>query len=205
MKKRRVIFYIDGLNLYYGLRDAFSRKYLWLDIQKLAESLCDLNEQPIEINYFTCKVSEPADKLRRQSLYIQAIETLPKVKIHYGKYLKNDIICPNCGSKYAKYHEKMSDVNVSVQMILDAYKNRYDIADLISGDSDLVPIISAIKEMFPSKTVKVYFPPRRQSSDLKRVSDYSGPIFEKKFRDCQFPNKMKNTYNFMIERPHFWK
>jgi len=35
----RVTVYIDGFNLYFGLRDQYGRKYLWLDLQALAESL----------------------------------------------------------------------------------------------------------------------------------------------------------------------
>ena len=37
-RMERVAAYIDGFNLYYGMKDAFGRKYLWLDV----EALCQL-------------------------------------------------------------------------------------------------------------------------------------------------------------------
>jgi hypothetical protein len=35
----RVAVYIDGFNLYFGLRAKSDRKYLWLDLQALSVSL----------------------------------------------------------------------------------------------------------------------------------------------------------------------
>lgn len=35
----RVAVYVDGFNLYFGLRERYGRKYLWLDLQVLAASL----------------------------------------------------------------------------------------------------------------------------------------------------------------------
>ena len=34
---QRVVVYIDGYNLYYGLRDAYSGRYKWLDLQSFSE------------------------------------------------------------------------------------------------------------------------------------------------------------------------
>lgn len=36
---QRVICYFDGFNLYYGLKESGLRKFLWLDIETLANSL----------------------------------------------------------------------------------------------------------------------------------------------------------------------
>ena len=38
-RKQRAIVYIDGYNLYYGMRNAFGKKYMWLDLQAFSESL----------------------------------------------------------------------------------------------------------------------------------------------------------------------
>ena len=36
---RRVAVYVDGLNLYYGLREAGFQRYYWLDLWRLAATL----------------------------------------------------------------------------------------------------------------------------------------------------------------------
>lgn len=54
--KCRVISYIDGFNLYFGLRANDWRKYMWLDLTKLSEALL-LNNQALQhTKYFTSRV-----------------------------------------------------------------------------------------------------------------------------------------------------
>ena len=38
-RKQRAIVYIDGYNLYYGMRNAFGNRDMWLDLQAFAASL----------------------------------------------------------------------------------------------------------------------------------------------------------------------
>lgn len=45
----------------------------------------------------------------------------------------------------------MTDVNIATQIIIDAYQNKYDMAMLISGDSDLDPPIKAVHKNFTQK------------------------------------------------------
>ena len=52
----------------------------------------------------------------------------------------------------------MTDVNIATQILIDAYQDNFDMAMLISGDSDLVPPIKAVHELFPKKRVFVTFP-----------------------------------------------
>ena len=39
MKKEKVIVYIDGFNLYFGLKEKKWKKFYWLNLKKLAKSL----------------------------------------------------------------------------------------------------------------------------------------------------------------------
>ena len=45
-------------------------------------------------------------------------------------------------------NEKMTDVNIATHLIIDAFQDRYDMAMLISGDSDLVPPIKAVHSLY---------------------------------------------------------
>jgi hypothetical protein len=39
MDTERIICYIDGFNLYFGLREKGWKKYYWLDLKRLTEKL----------------------------------------------------------------------------------------------------------------------------------------------------------------------
>ncbi len=96
----RVIAYVDGYNLYFGLRDSGWRRFYWLNIQELARHLTKPSQQLLMTKYFTARVSKPQDKQRRQSLYIEALETLQDFRIFYGKYQSKPHICNKCGYVY---------------------------------------------------------------------------------------------------------
>jgi hypothetical protein len=69
----RVVAYIDGFNLYFGLKAAHGRKYLWLDLQALVESLLLPNQELREVQYFTARVRDDPNGERRQAVYLDAL------------------------------------------------------------------------------------------------------------------------------------
>ena len=79
-KNERVVVYIDGFNLYFGMREAGFDHCRWLNLKKLVENLLQPNQQLIEIRYYTSRVSNNPDKQKRQSIYIEALESV-KIKI----------------------------------------------------------------------------------------------------------------------------
>src|SRR5438874_2571959 len=90
----RTNFYIDAFNLYYGC--AKGTPYKWLNL----EALCQLsfpNDQVHRIRYFTARVkARPNDPQQpvRQAVYLRALQTLPRVTIHYGHYLQKPVLMP---------------------------------------------------------------------------------------------------------------
>ena len=69
----RVAAYVDGFNLYYGLKARHGRKYLWLDLQALAESLLRRGQTLEKVVYFTARVRNDPDGEQRQSDYLDAL------------------------------------------------------------------------------------------------------------------------------------
>lgn len=134
---QRVITYVDGFNLYYGLRSKSWRRYYWLNLRELSLRLLKPDQHLVCVKYFTARISYPPDKVDRQNSYIEALETLPDLYIFYGKYQVNPQICPSCGATSYIPGEKMTDVNIAVEMLTDVYQNLFDTAILISADSDL--------------------------------------------------------------------
>ena len=188
-KKERVIVYVDGFNLYFGMLEAGFLNCKWLNINKLANNLLQINQELVEIKYFTSRVSNNPDKQKRQTTYIEALESVG-IKIFYGHYQSDTTECRQCGNIWPTFHEKMTDVNIATQMMIDAFQDRYDMAMLISGDSDLVPPIKAIHELFKNKRVFVAFPPKRHNSSVALVAKGSMMIGRKKLVDSLFDNEV---------------
>ncbi|HLP71815.1 MAG TPA: NYN domain-containing protein [Bacteroidales bacterium] len=202
-KKERVIVYIDGFNLYFGLLEAGFSNCKWLDLRKLVQNLKQSNQEIIEIKYFTSRVSNDPDKQKRQTTYIEALESVG-IKIYFGHYQSDRTECRLCGNIWPVYHEKMTDVNIATQMLLDAYQDRFDVAMLISGDSDLVPPMRAIHEVFSKKRVFVAFPPKRHNSSVALIAKGSLTIGRKKLVDSQFETEVRKKDGFLLRKPKEW-
>ena len=137
----RVIVYVDGFNLYFGIKSRDWQRYYWLNVQLLGQNFLKPNQQLIYTKYFTSRVASMPDdpeKHKRQGVYLEALGTLPDFHIFYGHYLAKEIYCRKCSSSWVTHEEKMTDVNISVELMVDAFQDKFDTAFLISGDSDLV-------------------------------------------------------------------
>ena len=203
----RVVVYIDGFNLYYGMRSKGWRRYYWLDLNRLAERLLRSGQELARVRYFTARVLPDAgsvDKARRQNTYLEALGALPGLAIHYGYYLRKDRRCPNCSVTWQTYEEKMTDVNIAVALLSDAYEDAFDTAIVVSADSDLVRPITTIRERFPEKRVVVVFPPNRASKRLRNVATAAFTIGSGVLRNSQFPMRVVGSGGSEVERPREW-
>jgi len=169
---QRAMAYIDGFSLYFGLREKGWRYYYWLNVKSLCEKFAKPPQRQLEgVKYFTSKIKGNPDKVARQDAFIQALKTVSGLDVLYGKYGTRGYKCQRCSySEGLLPTEKMTDVYIASEMLLDASQNRYDIAYLISGDKDLVPVIRIIKEAFPSRRIVLIPPPMRYCSDLAEVA-----------------------------------
>lgn len=98
----------------------------------------------------------------------------------------------------------MTDVRIAVELMRDAYDDAFDVALLISGDSDLAPAVEAVKAGRPGKRVIVAFPPDRESKKLESVASASFRIGRKKLVDSQLPDEVPKPDGFILRRPAKW-
>ena len=203
--KIRVIAYIDGFNLYHGLKEQGWRWAYWLNLQSLILKYIEINQELVLTKYFTSRVTNAPDKQKRQATFIEALSTLKSFKLYFGKYYYDPVECFNCGRIIDDYHEKMTDVNIATEMLTDAFQNKYDMALILSGDSDLVPPINAIHRLFPGKRIICLFPPRRVSKSLKNVVDGFEYIDDKKISKSLFPDQVIKLDGHILRRPDGWK
>jgi len=201
---QNVITYIDGFNLYFGLKEKGWKRYYWLNLVILSKKLLKPGQALQRVKYFTSRVSLPPDKASRQNEFIEALETLPELMIYYGKYQTNDVRCSKCGHVMLKPSEKMTDVNIAVEMLADAFLDSFDVAILISADSDLTGTIKHIKKMFPQKQVILAFPPSRFSYELQKTADATFIIGRKKLAESVFPDQVNKKDGHVLKRPLRW-
>lgn len=169
---KRVTFYVDGFNFYYGLRTEKRvnkewKKAYWIDLVKLFEHFLGEDQTLEKVIYFTASPLNH-DKSSRQSAFLNANKLIngDKFEVVRGKYLEKKITCPQCKYTITRPEEKKTDVNLSIRMIADCVKDKSDILVLVSGDSDFIPPVEFIQRNYQNKIVKVYFPPTVYSNDL---------------------------------------
>lgn len=170
----RVAVYVDGFNLYFGLKAKHGRKYLWRDLQALSASLLRPGQVLEKVTYFTARVRRDSAGEQRQFHYLEAlVRHCSLVTIVDGRFQEKSCWCRQCQATWTVYEEKETDVNIAVALVEDAVQDRYDTAVIISADSDLCPGIRSVKRLRPSKRIIAAFPPRkalcRASANCRRI------------------------------------
>ena len=203
----RVAVYVDGFNLFYGMRAKSWQRYYWLNLRSFAENLLRPHHCFQVVRYFTARVFHDTDdpgKEARQTAYLEALATLPDLSIHYGYFLPKELKCFNCGCVRQTYEEKMTDVNIAVALLNDAQDDRFDTAMIVSADSDLVGPVQSVLHRYPSKRVIIAFPPKRSSFNLRNVASASFIIGQNKLRNSQLSNEVTRSDGFLLRRPPSW-
>ena len=85
MGASRVIAYIDGFNLYHGLRDARLKNSRWLDIHGMCVSLLKPGERLELVRYFTSWVKDSPAKAARQAVYIDALRASGGIEARHAR------------------------------------------------------------------------------------------------------------------------
>lgn len=205
IEKKKIITYIDGFNLYFGIREKFGRKLIWLNLAALSECLLKPHQYLTSVKYFTSRIVAPPDKVKRQTTFIEALETLPNLEIIYGNYQIDVRTCLKCGFVDQIPHEKKTDVNIAVELITDAIENKYDEAILISADADLVPALVKIKTLCPEKKIIIAFPPGRFSKNMSEIGFPYFKIGRRKLEISQFPEEVVKDNGYILTKPKEWK
>jgi uncharacterized LabA/DUF88 family protein len=205
----RTIVYVDGFNLYYGA--VKGTPYKWLDILKLCQLLLPKN-QIIKIKYFTALVtarpSDP-DQPNRQQMYLRALRTIPGLDIIYGHFLEHEIMMPAVnpppgGSKYVsviKTEEKGSDVNIAAHVVNDGHKGNYQVAVIISNDSDLVEPVKIVRQELKLPVGVLNPIPTHPSHELQKYATFVKPIRKGVLASSQFPIRLKDKAGEFYKPP----
>lgn len=211
------ILYIDGFNLYYGA--VRKTPFRWLDPVRLAGALFPRN-MVVGVKYFSAKVDPgigDPQAPNRQATYWRALRTLPNLEIIEGQFRTRQTFAkvvkpPPEKVQVFKNEEKGSDVNLAAHLLLDGFRNHYQVAIVVSGDSDLITPIRMVREEL-GKPVGVLNPQRlsgpgkpkpRKNAGLKNAASfYKHGISWNQLQNSQLPNTLTDP-NGTIHKPTTW-
>lgn len=215
---KKTIIYIDGYNLYYGLLKNNPRGK-WLDLKSFVASLLRPDHEITAIKFFTARIRPyPYDiaAVERQKIYLQALSSIDKIQVCEGFYNKNKVWlpllnekCKSCSesrngmARVVKFEEKRSDVNIAVSAMIDAARTDAECFVLITGDSDQVGTIEALRYEF-GKKVLVFNPHAAVSDHLKRAASYYSHIPVTLPESCRLPDSIVMPNNRILHCPLAW-
>jgi uncharacterized LabA/DUF88 family protein len=203
------VIYVDGFNLYYGAVKGTANK--WLDISRLCQLLLPKN-QIVQIKYFTALVTArpgDPDQANRQQIYLRALRTIPNLEIIYGHFLEHTIRMPLAhpmpggarSVEVIKTEEKGSDVNIAAHLVNDGYKRQYQVAVIISNDSDLVEPIKIVRRELQLPVGVLNPIPAHPSHELQRYATFVKPIRKGVLSASQFPPRLSDAAGEFYKPP----
>ena len=131
----RVAVFIDGSNLYNGMRDNLANTRV--NLQTFVRQLIG-ERNVMRTYYYNAPLTDDYENDLRegQQRFFESLRRIPYVTVRLGRlHRRND------GSLV----EKGIDVAIAVECLSLAYENTYDTALLVSGDSDYVELVEALK------------------------------------------------------------
>jgi uncharacterized LabA/DUF88 family protein len=162
----RVAVYVDGFNLFFGIRSK-NPKAVNFDVTAYVRRRLGANQRLTSVRFYSAPLVGSPEAERAQKRYFSALRA-SGVDVILGRFQEKFIRCGHCGQMIPSYEEKMTDVNLAVDVLTDGLLNRYDVAILVTADSDLVPPIAKLKKYAKAKRIVVCFPPNRASKELLR-------------------------------------
>ncbi|HEY8260515.1 MAG TPA: NYN domain-containing protein [Methylosinus sp.] len=145
--------YVDGFNLYHALHDNGDNFLKWLNLWRLGELLCEERAyRLVKVVFCTALPDEASDSRDRHITYINALSAV-KVTVIRGHHITD----PESG----KRTEKQSDVNLALSLICDAADGVFDVAYLLTADSDQAATGRVFKERHPEKALFSVSPIKR--------------------------------------------
>ena len=208
---KKTFIYVDGFNLYYRATRRHDIK--WVNLYELCRLKLHKDNEIRKIKYFAAltRRSRGPDKSThiRQQVFLRALRTLPNLEIIMGTFHQQEdyrILADSPSEKPEKVkvvlpEEKGSDVNLAVHMVDDAHRDRYDLAIVVSNDSDLIGAVKAVREI--GKLVGVICPSETATPSLERAANFTKIIGLNDLRNSEFPRVLRDDEG-EFHRPAKW-
>ena len=214
---KKVSFLIDGFNVYHSL-DTLGKmtgaSVKWLDLVGLCEGYLQAVRGGVgervelaRVHYFSALaehlIARKPEVVARHRTYIHALEG-SGVRVQLSHFKRKDVRCPQCGRSFVRYEEKETDVALGLKLVEVLATDECQTAVLVTGDTDMIPALSAARRLFPERKLGVAFPFLRHNRELAEHADYSFKIDQRSLLKAQFPARIHRSGGSEITRPAGW-
>lgn len=149
-RTKRTIAFIDGQNLFHGVKEAFGYTYPNYDVLALTNTICKLESWDLNQVRFYTGIPDPTDNIFWHRFWTNKIAHMRRfgVYAYYRslRYRNKRVKLP--GGTYATFltgEEKGIDVRIAIDIIRLAHRNEYDVALIFSEDQDLSEVSKEIR------------------------------------------------------------
>lgn len=161
---KKAAMYIDGFNLYHAINELGEAFLKWCNLWRLGEIIIPSADETL-VRVVYCTAFYPGDERKnwRHRQYLAALK-INKVDHVMGHYVHEPMNCNDCGRRWLKPTEKETDINLALTLMNDAHTNVFDVAYLVTADSDQAATAYTLKRLFPQKRLVTVAPPSRNFS-----------------------------------------
>lgn len=182
----------------YCNRNRISKKSIdYCLLSKQLNDVLQLSSQVIKTYLFA---SKPCDQLLALDSYKRQYDWLCKLKqSNYFEVIEGQQVIRRIEgvdvdiNDFKTYTtlEKGTDVNVAVQMLSKGFQNAYDIAILVSGDTDYIPVIESLHNL--GKIVVLATLPHQKIDKYKTIIDRHIPIYSNIINKSEYKHKIDTS------------
>lgn len=195
----RTMVFIDfqNFNISYGeyctYKNLLKKSIDYCLLSKQLNNVLQLSSQVIKTYLFA---SKPCDQLLQLENYKKQYDWLCKLKqSNYFEVIEGQQVIRRIdgidfdinNSKTYTTIEKGTDVNVAVQMLSKGFQNAYDIAILVSGDTDYIPVVESLHNL--GKTVILATLPQQNVEKYRTIIDRHISISQNIINHSEYQHK----------------
>ncbi|MBE0415358.1 MAG: NYN domain-containing protein [Dehalococcoidia bacterium] len=187
MAEERVMVFIDGGNLYSAVKDGLHLQKS-VNIESLVRKLV-ARRSLVRAYYYTTPSPFPdSPKGKGHQRFLDKLGWIENLQVRRGRIVprSHNIKCPKCKAlfDYEIRIQKGVDTRIAVDMVTLAQRNEYDIAILVSGDSDLAEAVEYIREHTNKKVENACVPGKGWAKTLREAADKRTPLTAEYLENC---------------------
>lgn len=210
----RISVFIDGFNVYHALNDSWDnikkckkyRNLLWLNYRTFAEQFINADDHLKNVFYFTAFANWRPSSVIKHKIYVEALKH-HNVEIVLGNFKEKPRYCNQCKQSFITHEEKQTDVNISIYLLREAVLDNYDKAIIFGADSDLIPAIKTVKQLYPNKQIGVIIPIERErySKEIRTECDFYRYTKKKHYERSQLTYQIHLPKGKVLTKPADWQ
>lgn len=149
-------------------------------------------------------------------MYLRALQTIPHLTVHLGRFATTvhrrplaDVTAPKPTPRIPvqivpviEREEKGSDVNLASHLLMDGFNQEYEIAIVVTNDSDLAEPIRMMRHGL-GRGVGIVNPRKYVAYDLRGIATFNKNIRLHMLQSAQFPPSMTDSHG-TISKPARW-